>query len=225
MIRTLRPLLALPLLLALAAPAAAVEPSPEPALYGETPACPPAEMVDGVYVIPKDAPEGCAYIQGAPTVIAEPMPITAPAPDAVLAPCDQAIVDAATSADPIVAPAPCLLPDGTTYDLAARGGAADPDWSANYDQWLEEFKATLAPCAEGTDPADINTTTCLFPDGSIAGPVPVFMAAPGMADDGIVMDKDADADAASDRALLPLLALTAVFAFAILVLVARRRDA
>ena len=48
--RLVSALVALPLLLAFALPVAAAD---------ETPACPPAELIDGVYVIPEGAPEGC----------------------------------------------------------------------------------------------------------------------------------------------------------------------
>jgi hypothetical protein len=196
-------LLSLPLLLALAAPVAAVdEPSPEPALYGETPACPPAEMVDGVYVIPENAPEGCMYIQTVEPVpvecdpalgcemTGEPMPIAEPLP------CDQAIVDAAGSESSLIAPAPCLLPDGTLYELAGRGGEEPIDYEELYADLLAEWKAGLPACPEGTDPNAVDMTdpsfaSCLLADGTVVGPMPLFAAAPPTLDDGAIAESGA----------------------------------
>lgn len=212
-------LLSLPLLLALAAPVAAVdEPSPEPALYGETPACPPAEIVDGVYVIPENAPEGCMYIQGGGEPSVMPVPIEcdaalgcetviAPMPISEPLPCDQAIVDAAGSESPLIAPAPCLLPDGTLYELAARGGEEPIDYEELYADLLAEWKAGLPACPEGTDPnavdmTDPSFTSCLLADGTVVGPMPLFAAAPPMLDDGAI----AESGAASETGI-PLVAV------------------
>ena len=227
-------LFALSLLLAFAAPVAAVDPTPEPAPYGETPACPPVEIVDGVYVIPKDAPEGCMYIQGGGDPSVEPVPVEcdpalgcetliAPMPIAEPLPCDPEIVAAAGSENQLIAPAPCLLPDGTLYELAGRGtqpnerGEELPDYETLYANWFEEFKKGLEACPEGIDPSDMNVTTCLLPDGSVAGPVPLF-AAPttdgGIADSGAVEE--------SSGSLLPIVAIVALVGLGGLLLVRRR---
>lgn len=229
-------LLALPLLLALAAPVAAVDPTPEPAPYGETSACPPVEIVDGVYVIPKDAPEDCMYIQGGGDPSVEPVPVEcdpalgcetviAPMPIAEPLPCAPEIVAAADSESPLVAPAPCLLPDGTLYELAGRGTQPNErgDEFPDYPNFLEEFKKGLPACAEGTDPNTVDMTdmdfqTCLLADGTIVGPIPLFAPAPvdsgGIADSGAVED--------SSGSLLPIVAIVALVGAGGLLLIRRR---
>ena len=174
--RLVSALVALPLLLAFALPVAAAD---------ETPACPPVEVLDGVNVIPEGAPEGCIYIQGGEAAPIEPMPIDLSPVDCAL---DLALAVAAGETP--VAPAPCLLPDGTLYELASRGTAPNErgdgdqtDYATMYEEWLTEFKATLEPCPEGADLTDISLVTCLLPDGSIAGPVPLFAGAPEMIED------------------------------------------
>ena len=174
--RLVSALVALPLLLAFALPVAAAD---------ETPACPPVELIDGVYVIPEGAPEGCIYIQGGEAAPIEPMPIDLSPVDCAL---DLALAVAAGETP--VAPAPCFLPDGTLYELASRGTAPNErgdgdqtDYATMYEQWMAEFKATLEPCPEGADLTDISLVTCLLPDGSIAGPVPLFAGAPEMIED------------------------------------------
>jgi hypothetical protein len=169
--RLVSALVALPLLLAFALPVAAAD---------ETPACPPVEVLDGVNVIPEGAPEGCIYIQGGEAAPIEPMPIDLSPGDCAL---DLALAVAAGETP--VAPAPCFLPDGTLYELASRGTAPNErgdgdqtDYATMYEEWLTEFKATLEPCPEGADLTDISLVTCLLPDGSIAGPVPLFAGAP-----------------------------------------------
>ena len=174
--RLVSALVALPLLLAFALPVAAAD---------ETPACPPVEVLDGVNVIPEGAPEGCIYIQGGEAAPIEPMPIDLSPGDCAL---DLALAVAAGETP--VAPAPCLLPDGTLYELASRGTAPNErgdgdqtDYATMYEEWMAEFKATLEPCPEGADLTDISLVTCLLPDGSIAGPVPLFAGAPEMIED------------------------------------------
>jgi len=174
--RLVSALVALPLLLAFALPVAAAD---------ETPACPPVEVLDGVNVIPEGAPEGCIYIQGGEAAPIEPMPIDLSPGDCAL---DLALAVAAGETP--VAPAPCFLPDGTLYELASRGTAPNErgdgdqtDYATMYEEWLTEFKATLEPCPEGADLTDISLVTCLLPDGSIAGPVPLFAGAPEMIED------------------------------------------
>ena len=63
-------------------------------------------------------------------------------------------------------------------------GADDLDWGAMYEQWYEDFIAGLEPCAPDADPADPTLVTCLLPDGSVAGPMPLFALAPGPMDGG-----------------------------------------
>ena len=69
-------------------------------------------------------------------------------------------------------------------------GTDDPDWGAMYEQWYEDFIAGLEPCAPDADPADPALMTCLLPDGSVAGPMPLFAPAPGPIDDGESMGDD-----------------------------------
>ena len=63
-------------------------------------------------------------------------------------------------------------------------GADDLDWGAMYEQWYEDFIAGLEPCAPDVDPTDPALMTCLLPDGSVAGPMPLFAPAPGPMDGG-----------------------------------------
>jgi len=181
--RLVSALVALPLLLAFALPVAAAD---------ETPACPPAELIDGVYVIPEGAPEGCIYIQGGEAVPVEPMPIDLSPGDCAL---DLALAVAAGETP--VAPAPCFLPDGTLYELASRGTAPNErgdgdqtDYATMYEEWMDEFKANLEPCPEGADPTDMNLVTCLLPDGTIAGPMPMFAVAPEQIEDVTVTNAE-----------------------------------
>jgi hypothetical protein len=80
--------------------------------------------------------------------------------------------------DSLTSPAPDS--SGTT-DVPASG---DPDWGAMYEQWYQDFIAGLEPCAPDVDPADPSLMTCLLPDGSVAGPMPLFAPAPGPVDGG-----------------------------------------
>jgi len=52
------------------------------------------------------------------------------------------------------------------------------------DQWYADFIARLEPCAPDADPTDILLTTCILPDGSIAGPIPLAALPPGPIDGG-----------------------------------------
>ncbi len=58
-------------------------------------------------------------------------------------------------------------------------GTDETDWAILYEDWYNDFKATLEPCAPDVDPADPMVVTCLLPDGSVAGPMPLFAPAPG----------------------------------------------
>jgi len=69
-------------------------------------------------------------------------------------------------------------------------GTDDPDWGAMYEQWYEDFIAGLEPCAPDADPTDPALMTCLLPDGSVAGPMPLFAPAPGPIDGGESMGDD-----------------------------------
>lgn len=69
----------------------------------------------------------------------------------------------------------------STVEPAPSGqpGSGDTDWAILYEDWYNDFIATLEPCASDVDPADPMVVTCLLPDGSVAGPMPLFAPAPG----------------------------------------------
>ena len=83
---------------------------------------------------------------------------------------------------------PCLLPDGSLFPEAMPAGSGDEnDWAAMYSTWMEEFRATLEPCAEGVDVTDPTIAPCLLPDGTVVGAMPLFamdMAGSGEREDG-----------------------------------------
>ena len=84
-----------------------------------------------------------------------------------------------------------VLPIGDVMPGALDApGADDPDWGAMYEQWYEDFIAGLEPCAPDADPTDPALMTCLLPDGSVAGPMPLFAPAPGPIDGGESMGDD-----------------------------------
>jgi len=58
-------------------------------------------------------------------------------------------------------------------------GTDDTDLGALYEEWYNDFIATLEPCAPDVDPTDPAVVTCILPDGSVAGPIPLFVPAPG----------------------------------------------
>ena len=62
---------------------------------------------------------------------------------------------------------------------SGQPGSDETDWAILYDNWYNDFIATLEPCAPDVDPADPMVVTCLLPDGSVAGPMPLFAPAPG----------------------------------------------
>jgi hypothetical protein len=76
---------------------------------------------------------------------------------------------------------PCLLPDGSLFPMVLEDGAdGDTDWATMYNTWMDEFRATLEPCAADVDVNDPMVATCVLPDGTIVGPVPLFaMNMPG----------------------------------------------
>jgi hypothetical protein len=62
---------------------------------------------------------------------------------------------------------------------SGQPGSDETDWAILYEDWYNDFIATLEPCAPDVDPADPMLMTCLLPDGSVAGPMPLFAPAPG----------------------------------------------
>jgi len=96
----------------------------------------------------------------------EPLPTNAPEGLLML----EALNGATSGIVPIieVGPAPSGQP-----------GSDETDWAALYEDWYNDFIATLEPCASDVDPADPTVMTCLLPDGSVAGPMPLFAPAPG----------------------------------------------
>ena len=98
--------------------------------------------------------------------------------------CPEGITDpnAAISSDTVL---PCLLPDGSLFPILMEDSVdGDTDWATMYGTWMEEFRATLEPCAEGVDVTDPSIAACLLPDGNIAGAVPLFaMNMPGERED------------------------------------------
>jgi hypothetical protein len=80
-----------------------------------------------------------------------------------------------------VEPAPSGQPGSIEVEPAPSGqpGSDETDWAILYEDWYNDFIATLEPCAPDVDPADPMVVTCLLPDGSVAGPMPLFAPAPG----------------------------------------------
>jgi hypothetical protein len=76
---------------------------------------------------------------------------------------------------------PCLLPDGSLFPMVLEDGVeSDTDWATMYSTWMQEFRDSLEPCAEGVDVNDPMVATCVLSDGTIVGPVPLFaMNMPG----------------------------------------------
>ena len=83
---------------------------------------------------------------------------------------------------------PCVLPDGSLFPVAMPAGSGDEnDWAAMYNTWMEEFRASLEPCADGVDVTDPTIAPCLLPDGTVAGAMPLFamdMSGSGEREDG-----------------------------------------
>lgn len=140
-----------------------------------------------VAAVDEPTPEPVPAVEVSPV---DPMPI-----EMTVADCAPELAVAVAAGETPIADAPCLLPDGTLYELAARGidpapnerGDLDPeDMAIAYEQWLAEFKASLEPCPEGTAPDAMDVATCVLADGTIVGPTPLFMGAPDVtiADDG-----------------------------------------
>jgi hypothetical protein len=63
------------------------------------------------------------------------------------------------------------------------GVDGDTDWATMYNTWMDEFRDSLEPCAADVDVNDPMVATCVLPDGTIVGPVPLFaMNMPGEAE-------------------------------------------
>jgi len=99
---------------------------------------------------------------------------------------------------------PCLLPDGSLFPIVMEDGAdGDNDWATMYSTWMEEFSATLEPCAEGVDVTDPSIAPCLLADGTIVGAMPLF---------AMDMDKSGDRENGWTTAL-PTIILAALLAW------------
>ena len=136
-------------------------------------------------VLPADAPAALVELTGRSGGVA-------PAPEwrtltGEPTACPEGITDpnAPISSDTVL---PCLLPDGSLFPIVMEDGVdGDTDWATMYNTWMEEFRASLEPCAEGVDVNDPMVTTCVLPDGTIVGPMPLFamdMAGSGEREDG-----------------------------------------
>jgi len=127
-------------------------------------------------VLPADAPAGLAELTGrSGGVVPEPEWRTLTGEPIA---CPEGITDpnAPISSDTAL---PCLLPDGSLFPMVMEDGYGDGvgegnDWVAMYNAWMEEFGATLEPCAEGVDVTDPTIAPCVAPDGSIVGALPLF---------------------------------------------------
>ena len=88
--------------------------------------------------------------------------------------CPEGITDpnAPISSDTVL---PCLLPDGSLFPIVMEDGVdGDTDWATMYSTWMQEFRDSLEPCATDVDVNDPMVATCVLPDGTIVGPVPLF---------------------------------------------------
>ena len=90
---------------------------------------------------------------------------------------------------PSVAPVPPSDAGGAS-DGQGQPTTDDTDWQRLYQEWYEDFVATLEPCEPDVDPTDPALMTCLLPDGSVAGPMPLFAPPPGPMDGGESMGDD-----------------------------------
>jgi hypothetical protein len=123
-------------------------------------------------VLPADAPAALVALTGrSGGVVPEPEWRTVTGEPTA---CPEGITepDAAISSDTAL---PCLLPDGSLFPMVLEDGVdGDTDWATMYSTWMDEFRATLEPCAEGVDVTDPSIAPCLLPDVSIAGAMPLF---------------------------------------------------
>ena len=133
-------------------------------------------------VLPADAPAELVALTGrSGGVVPEPYWRTLTGEPSA---CPEGITDpnAPISSDTVL---PCLLPDGSLFPLAMPAGSGDEsDWATLYSQWMEEFNATLEPCAEGVDVNDPMIAPCLLPDGTAVGAMPLFAPYDDMAESG-----------------------------------------
>jgi len=152
-------------------------------------------------VLPADAPAALVALTGrSGGVVPEPEWRTVTGEPTA---CPEGITepDAAISSDTAL---PCLLPDGSLFPMVLEDGVdGDTDWATMYSTWMDEFRATLEPCAEGVDVADPSIAPCLLPDGSIAGAMPLF-----------AMNKEGDMGADNSwTTTLPAIILAALLAY------------
>ena len=123
-------------------------------------------------VLPADAPAALVELTGrSGGVVPEPEWRTLTGEPTA---CPEGITDpnAPISSDTVL---PCLLPDGSLYPIVMEDGVdSDTDWAKMYGTWMEEFTASLEPCAADVDVNDPMVTTCVLPAGTIVGPVPLF---------------------------------------------------
>jgi hypothetical protein len=104
--------------------------------------------------------------------------------------CPEGITEpnASISSDTVL---PCLLPDGSLFPVAEpEGSGEENDWAVLYNTWMEEFSASLEPCAEGVDVTDPTIAPCLLPDGTVVGAVPLFAAYDNASDDNMAGSGD-----------------------------------
>ena len=123
-------------------------------------------------VLPTDAPVALVELTGrSGGVVPEPEWRTLTGEPTA---CPEGITepDAAISSDTAL---PCLLPDGSLFPMVLEDGVdGDTDWATLYNTWMEEFTASLEPCAEGVDLTDPGLAACLLPDGTVVGAMPLF---------------------------------------------------
>ena len=123
-------------------------------------------------VLPADAPAALVELAGrGGGVVPEPEWRTLTGEPTA---CPEGITDpnAPISSDTAL---PCLLPDGSLFPMVLEDGVdGDTDWATMYNTWMEEFRASLEPCAADVDVNDPMVATCVLPDGTIVGPVPLF---------------------------------------------------
>ncbi len=131
--------------------------------------------------IPADAPAALIELTGRSGGVA-PEPEWRTVTGAPTA-CPEGITEpnAPISSDTVL---PCLLPDGSLFPMVLEDGVdSDTDWATMYSTWMQEFRDSLEPCAEGVDVNDPMVATCVLPDGTIVGPMPLFaMNMPGEAE-------------------------------------------
>ena len=123
-------------------------------------------------VLPADAPVALIELTGrSGGVTPEPEWRTVTGDPAA---CPEGITDpnAPISSDTVL---PCLLADGSLFPIVKEGGTdGDIDWATMYSGWMKEFRDSLEPCAADVDVNDPMVATCVLPDGTVVGPMPLF---------------------------------------------------